>query len=474
MKPRNLVLFAVSIGLAVAVLPWLIPTGPDAGLDATRFLQTGSFAAGAAVVFAGGLLTALTPCVYPLIPITVSVFGARKADSRLRSVVLTSAYVVGMGIVFAALGVLAAKTGQAFGSLLGHPAVVGGLALFMLLLAASMFGAFELALPSGLAQRLNAVGGSGVGGAFLMGSVSGFLAAPCTGPVLTGLLTFVATSQSTALGASLLFIYALGIGVPFFILGVSTLQLPKGGAWMDSVKSVLGIVLVALAATYIRDAWPWGRTTSATLAAQLGAAPGAWIAGAVAAGGVLLGAVHLSFKTSRREFAAKALAVAVVVAALLVRTAALNAPPVGHAWVALGWAEPSKAPKLQWHLRFPSTADARPDPAEFEKVLAQARSEGRPVMVDFFAEWCAACKELDRETFVSADVIHHMERQRFLNIKVDATNEPDEVLALFERFGVEGLPTVAFVSPDGQIMEAPRVTGFVEPEKFVEVLRGVR
>src|SRR3954471_13740725 len=132
MTGRRIWIIAAVGALAVLLVPLLFPTGPDAGLDAAQFLSSGRFVVGALVVFAGGLLTALTPCVYPLIPITVSVFGARKAESRGKAILLTSAYVVGMGIVFSALGVLAAKTGQAFGSMLGNPWVVGGLAAFLL------------------------------------------------------------------------------------------------------------------------------------------------------------------------------------------------------------------------------------------------------------------------------------------------------------------------------------------------------
>src|SRR5215217_1702045 len=296
MNAKKLGLMAVLAGVAVAVVPWLLPTGPSTELDAARFLESGNLFVGAAIVFGGGLLTALTPCVYPLIPITVSVFGARKAESRGKALLLTTSYIVGMGVMFSALGILAAKTGQAFGSMLGHPAVVTGLAVFLLLLASSMFGAFELALPSSLQTRLNSVGGAGVAGAFLMGSVSGFLAAPCTGPVLTGLLAFVAKTANTTLGASLLFIYALGIGVPFFILGVSTVRLPKSGVWMEWVKSVLGIVLVALAFSYLKDASPWARGVVKTLGAELGRVPGAVVASVLAVVGVLVGAVHRSFK----------------------------------------------------------------------------------------------------------------------------------------------------------------------------------
>ncbi|PTL82672.1 protein-disulfide reductase DsbD [Vitiosangium sp. GDMCC 1.1324] len=461
---------AAVFGLAVVIVPWLLPTGPSSGLDAARFLKAGSFALGAAVVFAGGLLTAMTPCVYPLIPITVSVFGARKAEGRGKALVLTSSYIVGMGVVFSGLGVLAAKTGQAFGSMLGSPVVVTGLAVFLLALATSMFGAFELALPQGLQQRLNSVGGSGVTGAFLMGSVSGFLAAPCTGPVLTGLLAFVAKSQSTLLGAVLLFIYALGIGVPFFLIGVFTVRLPRGGVWMEWVKSVLGIVLVALAISYLKDGFPALGGAVKGVAEQLGRTPGTVIAAVLAALGVLLGAIHLSFKEGARDFTLKGFGVALVVVALVLRGGAMDTKSVGSLWVSLGVMEQPKAPSFAWHAVMPAKGNGFSSES-FAQVMARAKSEGRPVMIDFFADWCAACKELDRETYPAPEVI--AESERFINVKVDATNSDDALDSLMERFGVEGLPTVAFVSSTGEILPAPRVTGFLAPRSFVVEMKKV-
>jgi thiol:disulfide interchange protein DsbD len=461
---------AAVFGLAVAVVPWLLPTGPSSGLDAARFLDAGNLMLGAAVVFAGGLLTAMTPCVYPLIPITVSVFGARKAEGRGKALVLTSSYIVGMGVVFSGLGVLAAKTGQAFGSMLGSPVVVTGLAVFLLALATSMFGAFELALPQGLQQRLNSVGGAGVTGAFLMGSVSGFLAAPCTGPVLTGLLAFVAKSQSTVLGAALLFIYALGIGVPFFLIGVFTVRLPRGGVWMEWVKSVLGIVLVALAISYLKDGFPAVGGVVKGMAEQLGRTPGTVLAVVLAVVGVLLGAIHLSFKEGARDFTLKGFGVALVVVALVMRGGAMDTKSVGSLWVALGVVDKPKASSFEWHAVLPAKGSGF-SAQSFEQVLARAKSEGRPVMIDFFADWCAACKELDRETYPATEVIS--ESGRFVTVKVDATNSDDALDALMERFGVEGLPTVAFISSGGEVLRAPRVTGFLEPRSFVVEMKKV-
>ncbi|HZN94428.1 MAG TPA: cytochrome c biogenesis protein CcdA [Myxococcales bacterium] len=467
--PKKVLLLALVAAALVVVIPWIVPTGPDASLDASQFLASGQFALAAGVVFLGGLLTAMTPCVYPLIPITVSVFGARKDTGRGKALALSTSYILGMAAVFCALGVLAAKTGAAFGSLLGKPAVSIGLAVFLGVLASSMFGAFELALPSSVQTKLNSVGGAGVPGAFLMGSVSGFLAAPCTGPVLTSLLAFVARSQSTALGAGLLFIYALGVGAPFFVIGVFAVKLPRGGVWMEWVKSVLGVALVALAVSYLRDGLAPLREAFGALAAQLGRAPGTAIAAAAAAVGVLVGAVHRSFKGGAKEAVLKGIGVAAVAVALLVRVGALNSPGPGDLWVGLGLAEKLPPSAVTWTAKLDHKGDLV---GSVDTVLARARTQGKPVMIDFFAEWCAACKELDRDVYVAPSVVE--EADRFVSIKVDGTEEADSITQLYERFGVQGLPTVAFVSSHGEMLSDPRITGYLEPDRFLAELKKVR
>jgi thioredoxin:protein disulfide reductase len=501
MTAKRILPIAILTALGVAVIPSFLPTGPGSGLASSELLSAGRFWLGGAVVFLGGLFTALTPCVYPLIPITVGVFGARKAAGRGKSVLLTSSYVLGMAAVFAALGVVAARTGQAFGSILGDPRFAIGLAIFLAILASSMFGAFELALPSALTQRLNNVGGAGLAGAFLMGAVSGFLAAPCTGPVLAGLLAFVAKSQNTAIGAALLFVYALGVGFPFMMIGFFALRLPKGGVWMEWVKSVLGIALLALAVSYVKDAVPSIRDSVAAVGQELGRAPLVWIAAALAAVGVMLGAIHRSFKEGTKDFAFKAVGVLFIVGALLLRGAALNGPARGVAWAQLcapleenfNWRivpnrappssglsgallvsfcrlQPASAPELKWALLFPS--DKSSTIAQFDATLRQARQEGRPVMIDFGAEWCAACKELERDTYVHPSVVS--ESSRFVNIKVDATNEDDLIEALYDRFDVQSLPTIAFISSQGKVLSDPRVSGFLTADKFLAEMHKVR
>lgn len=448
---------ALLAAIGLAVVPSILPTGPTTSLDASALLESGQMWVAVGTIFLGGLLTALTPCVYPLIPITVGVFGARKADSRGRAFLLTTAYVVGMGAVFSALGVFAALSGKAFGSVLGNSWVIVGLAVFLVVLASSMFGAFELALPTGLATKLNNVGGGGVIGALLMGSVAGFLAAPCTGPVLTGVLAWVSRTQDPVVGAGLLFTYALGIGVPFFLIGVFTVRLPKGGVWMEWVKSVFGIALLALAASYLRDAFaPFGGLVNAA-ATTLGKGGAVALAAVLAFVGVAIGAVHLSFKEGK-QWIPKGLGVTALLIAFLVRMAS-PAPAV----------QPGGEESFTWHLTFDAHKTNSAEP--FETALAQAKHDCKPVLIDFFADWCAACKELDQHTYIDKGVA--AESQRFIRIKVDGTEDHDVLEALYERFGIQGLPTVAFVDPMGQVLDNPRVTGFLPPEKFVQEMQKV-
>ena len=472
MKPTTRLALAFFLGPALALVPLALPAGVSLGLDASGFLASGQFVVAAGVIFLGGLGTSLTPCVYPLIPITVSVFGARKGDSHARALVLTSAYVVGMALVFSTLGVVAALTSRAFGSALGNPWVVGGLAVFLMVLAASMFGAFELALPSSWATRLNHVGGGGLVGALLMGSVSGFLAAPCTGPVLTGVLAFVAKSQNPVLGGSLLFVYSLGIGVPFFLIGVFTLKLPKSGQWMEWVKSFFGIALLGLAAAYLRDASAGVRFAVTALGVEVGRYPAMALATLLVFAGVMLGAIDRSFREGRGEFLAKGAGVVLLVVALLARAAATSAPDTGEVWVRAGLVKSSAPTSVQWQLYFPERAVPHESNDAFDRAVAQALGQGKPVMIDFYADWCSACKELDLHTYVEPGVI--AESKRFFNIKVDGTDDTEAMQALYARFGVQGLPTVAFIDSKGALLDEPRLTGFLAAKEFVLLQRRVR
>ena len=224
-------------------------------------LAEGSWGPVLGIMFAAGLLTSLTPCVYPMIAITVSIFGASQAKSKLHGAGLSTMYVLGMCALFTPLGLIVGLTGGVFGDFLGNPWIVIPLAVFFVVMATSMFGAFELSLPPSLQNKLAQMGGLGPKGAFTLGLVGGLIAAPCTGPVLGGLLAWITTTQNAALGGAALFAYSVGLGLPTWLVGTFAISLPKSGRWLEWVKSVFGIVMVAAALWFLRAFIPVGSGT---------------------------------------------------------------------------------------------------------------------------------------------------------------------------------------------------------------------
>jgi len=403
---------AVAAGLGVSLLG-------AATAHAGTFAEAASGGLASAFLFAftAGLLTALTPCVYPMIPITISIFGG-KGVRRARALLLATLYVAGIAVMFGTLGTVFALVGKAFGSFLANPWVVVPLALFFGLMAVSMFGAFELALPSGLQERLNHVGGRSAGGAFLMGLVGGLIAAPCTGPPLAGILAFVATTRNAFTGFFLLATYALGIGVPFWAIAGFSMRLPKSGAWMEAVKSVFGIALLVAALYYLKNVVPaLAHFTGRTLTFPA-------VAAALVLVGVLVGAVHLTFHDAWKVSLRKGAGVALAVAGLFALTNYVLTPKVELAW-----------------LR------AEPEAAQL------ARASNRPMVVDFMADWCLPCKEMDVQVFSHPDVV--AELSAFTLLRVDLTREDDDpsLATIKSKYDVNTLPAVRVVSPEGHIVQ---------------------
>jgi thioredoxin:protein disulfide reductase len=419
----------------VAVLVLLIPS--------LAFADDGTFASYAdrgtfwlfLAAFGFGFLTSLTPCVYPMIPITLSIFGARGKDvSKGRAIGLATAYVGGMGVTYSTLGVTFALIGKAgdFGTQLANPWIVFPLVILFLALAASMFGAFDLNLPSSLQAKLNQVGGQGFGGAFAMGLVGGLIAAPCTGPFLAGLLASVSTTGNAGLGAALLFTYAIGMGVLFWVLAAFALSLPKSGRWMEGVKSAGGIGLLFAAIYYLKPFIPWIRTIGS---------PAYWflaIAFGLAVLGILLGAIHLSFHGPWGERSRKAFGVAMVLAGAL------------GMW--MWWMTPKH--RLPWSYD---------ETAAFER----ARNEGKGVMVDFSATWCNPCEELEL-TFGDDDVYGEI-TANFVPLKFDVTTDNDANTAKKLRYDSVTLPSVIFMTADGKVLG--RVRKMMEPDEILTVIK---
>jgi thiol:disulfide interchange protein DsbD len=427
---------ALSVILAASAALAAPSSTPDAF---TRALSLGPLYAGLAA-FGGGLLVSLTPCVYPMITVTVSVFGARQTKSRLEGALLSGAFVLGIVAMFVSLGVGAAFSGEMFGAVLQNRWVIVGISALFLVLAAGMFGLFEFALPSGLNNRLAQIGGIGYKGAFALGLVCGIIAAPCTGPVLTGILTWIAQTRSLTLAIAAMSAFALGLGAPFFVVGAFAVELPKSGRWMLYVKSFFGIALVGVALYFLGTTFP----------ALSGLAEGSGVFfGVVAvmgATGIALGAFHKDLtELGPLGRVGKLIGVVLVsIAGFLAVSAVLKPSPTST--------------KLSWRAGSP------------DAVKAQAVQEKRPLLVDFTAAWCLACKELEKKTFSEARVAQ--EAGRFIAVRVDLTNDDDpNVEATRQKFAVKGLPTVLVYDSRGN--EALRYTDFVDADRFLEAIRHV-
>lgn len=424
--------------LAVILLVCLVP-GVATAADGTfgeAVARGPLYAAGVALL--GGLLVSLTPCVYPMIAITVSIFGAKQSQGRLHALGLSSSFVLGIMAMFTPLGVIAGLTGGFFGSVLQNTWVLVGMALLFLAMAASLFGAFEVALPSALTNRLARVGGIGVRGAFGLGLACGLIAAPCTGPVLTGILTWIAQNQSAWAGGLAMAAFALGLGFPFFLVGTFAVHLPKSGRWMIHIKSLLAIVMAVVGLYYLSVAFP-------SLVRFIRPSPALFaIAGAVALLGLALGAVHRDFGSpDLQDKIFKSLGASVTTLALFTITIAWGTASNTLSWVKVPYAEASQS----------------------------ARSLGKPLLVDFTATWCGACKELDKNTF--ADERVSAEAGRFVAVKVDATDDEDpSVKSIMTSLSVVGLPTVILFDSRGT--EVTRFNDYVSPDEFLRHLRNVK
>jgi thiol:disulfide interchange protein DsbD len=383
-----------------------------------QFADAAGRGMGSAFVFAltAGLLTALTPCVYPMIPITISIFGGRGV-SRRRSFGLATIYVAGIATMFGTLGTVFALLGKAFGTYLASPWLVIPLALFFVAMAASMFGAFELALPNALQQRLARVGGRGLGGVFLMGLVGGLIAAPCTGPPLAGILAFVATTRNAVGGFFLLATYAVGIGLPFWAIAGLSMQVPRSGPWMEAVKSVFGIALLVAAFYYLKNIAP-------ALERITGHTP-VFVALALATviAGVVIGAVHLSFHDTLAKRLRKGAGVALATLGLFALTNYVLTPKVELIWLR-GEAE----------------------------AMRLARAQHRPVVVDFMADWCLPCREMDVRVFANPDVGEKLRDYTLLRVDLSREDEDASLGVVKAKYGVNTLPAVRIVSPGGEIV----------------------
>lgn len=393
--------------------------------DVFNKLRGGVGFAGLLLVFVGGLALNLTPCVYPMIPVTVGYFSAvAKARTRRKRTEHALVYLMGMCLMYSTLGVVAALTGSLFGGLMQNTFVVLVLVALMLALSASMFGAFEIIVPAPL-MEFGVKTYAGFFGSFFMGLTVGILAAPCVGPFVIGLLTFVGESQDPRLGFLLFFTLSLGLGLPLTVLAVfsgAVSSLPRSGVWMEWVRKLFGVVMLGMAAYFARPLLGGDAALMKVLSAI-----------AVAGGAYLFyagrGVGGKKFQFVRYLAAMAFLAVGI--------------------WLVM----PASASKQE----LPFTEYSR-------EALTKSLETKRFAIVDFTADWCVPCRELKAYTFSDPRVLKM--KDEFAAFSVDLTKVDDKKLGYKREFGVLGVPTVIIVKPDGR--EADRFTGFITADEFLK------
>ena len=402
--------------------------------------------------FGFGLLLAFTPCTFPMIPILSGIIvGQGNKVSHTRAFVLSLAYVLGMAVTYALAGVAAGMTGTMLSAALQNVWVLSAFALMFVLLSLSMFGFYELQLPSALQSKLADTAshgkGGNLGGVTLMGVLSALIVGPCVAAPLAGALLYIAQTGDAVLGGWALFAMGLGMGAPLLAVGVASRSLlPKVGPWMEGVKKAFGVMLLAVALWMITPVIP-------ALASMLG-----WAA-LLLFSAIFLHAIDPLPPQARgwqRFWKGVGVVLLLCGAAILVGALAGSRDPL----------QPLSVLRAQ--------AAAPLDVPQFEKVSSIAELDARlattdrPVLLDFYADWCVSCKEMERFTFSDAAVAARM--GRMLLLKADVTANTDEHKALLKRFGLFGPPGILFFDAAGKEREGLRVVGFMKAAPFATVL----
>ena len=394
--------------------------------DIAAFLERNGWLLTYGAIFLGGMALNLTPCVYPLVPITVGYFAGQGQARRAHVVALSLLYVLGIAVTYSVIGVAAAFSGKMLGFLLQKPSVLLLFSGLMVALALSQFGLFDLRVPSFLlSRRRNQPEGLQ---ALTMGLAAGIVAAPCIGPFVLGLLLYVGRTRDPLSGFTMFLTLALGLGVPYFALGLFTgalKSLPRSGTWLVGVKKAFGFVLLALALSFAKP-----------------------VVGATAYGYGMAVLVTAAVGTLLLDRA---------LPGVLRRVAALGVAVVGL--VALGV--------------LPETVGSAPDWVPYSAgALARAKAEGKPVLIDFYADWCLPCKELDVVTFSRPEV--REATRGLLMVKADVTLDSSEASRDgLGRFEVEGVPTIVFLDAEGRERRDLRLGSFVRPTEMLVRIRAL-
>jgi thiol:disulfide interchange protein DsbD len=403
---------------------------------------------------AAGLLLAFTPCMLPMLPILSGlIVGHGQTVTSRRGFALSLAYVLGMAGTYAIAGVVAAATGGLVSSALQNPWVLGAFSAIFVLLALSMFGVYHLQLPHRLQAALRHQTSRLPGGRYVavavMGVLSGLIVGPCVAAPLAGALIYIGKTGDMVLGGGALFVMGLGMGAPLLVVGASAGSvLPKAGPWMETVQRVFGWFLLAVAIWIVSPVLSSGVQMAA------------WGALAIAAAVYLRALDGLPAEVSGWTRLGKALGIMLLLAGAAEWLGALSGASDLLQPLSGLRAVPARA--VASETRFQRVRDL----AELDRVLGDGR--GRPVMLDFYADWCVSCKEMERFTFSDPGVEARLRNIRLLQADVTASDQASK--ALLKRFGLYGPPGIVFFDARGQVLESPRVIGFEPPERFLASL----
>ena len=391
-----------------------------------------------------GLGLSLTPCVLPMVPIlSFIIVGEGERTSRSRGFILSLAYAMGMALVYTALGIAAGLIGEGLSADLQSPPVLITFAIFMALLSLSMFDVYQLQVPSSVQLKLTRWSeqqrAGKLAGVFVMGMLSALIVGPCVAAPLAGVLVYISQTRDVVIGGSALFAMAVGMSVPLLLLGLSAGTLvPKAGRWMQAVKPFFGVLMLALALWMVASLLP------------------AW---ALMLGWGLLGAAYGVFLLLSRQLGLRGRAIGMVFV-LLGAVQLIGLASGGRdAWAPLAHLTGKSHQKIAF-TRVHSIA-------ELDQAIAAAR--GRPVMLDFYADWCVACVEMEKLTFTDPAVSAKM--QEILLLQVDVTANSADDKALLKRFSLFGPPGIIFFDSDGKELKKPRVIGFQSPSVFLQSLK---
>ena len=422
----------------------------DKALNFTEKLASQGLLTNLAIFFLVGIGLAFTPCVFPMFPILSSLIAGQQNLSTKKAFALSFVYIQGMAVTYAALGLVVAALGGQVQGYLQHPYVLISFSLLFVLLAMSMFGWYEIKLPSGMMNKLTQVSNNQKGGnyigVFLMGVLSGLIASPCTTAPLSAALLFVAQSGDYLVGGLTLYVLSLGMGVPLLLLGTSGGKLlPKAGGWMEQVKTLFGFIMLVVPLILLE------RIVDFEIILL--------VAGLLA----LATALYLHYWQSGQSQGKLKTALWFAATLLVITGASLTKNYF--------WPTPTLAASTEQQAQkqeFKLVANL----AELKQAIAEANDEGRLVMVDLYAEWCAACKEFEKYTFPEQNV--QAEFAHFELLKIDLTESDETTIEVMEEYTVFGLPSILFFNTQGEELAELRVTGFLNAEDFTERLINIR